>query len=39
MLENGNKIDETYHAASCCCPSEVHEVLGKNSLLHLAFSK
>ena len=20
LLENGNKNDETYHVASCCCP-------------------
>ena len=29
------KIDETYHMASFCCSEYVHEVLGKNSVLHL----
>ena len=31
------KIDETYHVASCCFPQYIHEVLGKNSVLHLSF--
>ena len=30
------KIDETYHVVSCC-PQYVHEVLRKNSPLHLPF--
>ena len=25
------KIDEIYHVASCCCPSYVHQVFGKNT--------
>ena len=31
------KIDETYHVASCCCPSYIYVVLGKRSLQHLSF--